>query len=117
MILFDVQAVQSRAHGERGIARLLPRARDGHRGACDPGRINAFAVNPHLPVPSSLEPLLRTGRVIRSDDLDPGHPNRLLHVGSPLELGWPIGELFFGRPRKLVVNLFDLIPAIFSSTT
>ena len=112
MILFDVQAVQSKAHGERGIARfclelaLAIEARNPHR-------IDYFVVNPHLEVPRSLDVLRATGRVVASDDVRLQRSVDLLHVGSPLELGYSIDKLFFSRPRKLVVNLFDLIPAIF----
>ena len=112
MILFDVQAVQSRAHGERGIARYaLELAFAIERLA--PGRIDAFVVNPNRAVPDTIEPLLRTGRVMRSDQLPPGRAS-LLHIASPIELDVPADELIVGQPQNLVVNLYDLIPLVFA---
>src|SRR5687768_17014438 len=103
MIVFDIQAVQSRSHGERGIARYcLEVAHAIERIA--PNHIDRYSVNPHRPIPASLEHLLRTGKVVRSAELAGSHLS-LLHIGSPVELDLPVDEIVFGRPERLVVNL------------
>ncbi|MCU1359981.1 MAG: hypothetical protein JWN99_1270 [Ilumatobacteraceae bacterium] len=111
MIVFDIQAVQSRSHGERGIARYcLEVAHAIERIA--PDHIDRYTVNPHRPIPASLEHLIRTGKVVRSDEVSRERLS-LLHVGSPVELDLPIEQIVFGQPERLVVNLFDLIPLVF----
>jgi glycosyltransferase involved in cell wall biosynthesis len=111
MIGFDLQAAQSRSHGERGIARyVLALAAEIERIA--PDRVGCYLVNPDRPLPESLLPFVRTGKVRRSDDLLDS-PLSVLHMTSPMELDVPLGGLLVGNPRALVVNLYDLIPLVF----
>ena len=111
MIVYDLQALQSRAHADRGIARYtceLARAIT----KLDPARIDCFSINPVLGVPSSIYGFADTHRIVRSDQLK-GKKVSLLHITSPVELDRPIEQMLTGRPDKLIVNLYDLIPAIF----
>lgn len=111
MIAFDIQAVQSRSHGERGIARFCLELAHAIEHIA-PAHVNHYVVNPHRPVPASLERLMRSGKVVRSDEID--HQSlSLLHIGSPIELDLPIEQILYGQPERLVVNLFDLIPLVF----
>jgi glycosyltransferase involved in cell wall biosynthesis len=111
MIVFDIQAVQSRSHGERGIARYcLEVAHAIERLA--PDHITYYSVNPNRPIPESLEQLVPTGKVVRSDEIAGRIPS-LLHIGSPVELDLPVEQIVVGRPERLVANLYDLIPLVF----
>jgi glycosyltransferase involved in cell wall biosynthesis len=113
---YDIQGVQSRAHGERGIARyLLESAAALER--LYPGVVERFLLNPDLEVPGSLEPLTTSGRLQLSDRVRPGEVTSW-HVGSPIELAVPLSRLW---PRsaqaagvRLVVTLYDLIPRLFA---
>lgn len=111
MIAFDIQAVQSRSHGERGIARFCLELAHAIEHTA-PDHVHHYVVNPHRPIPASLERLMRSGKVVRSDEID--HQSlSLLHIGSPIELDLPIDQILYGQPERLVVNLFDLIPLVF----
>jgi glycosyltransferase involved in cell wall biosynthesis len=111
MIAFDLRPVQSRAHGERGIARFTLDLGLAIERA-DPGRIGCFLVDPDRALPDRLLPFLPTGRVYRADDPELP-PVSLLHLTSPVELDIPIERLIVGQPRRIVANLYDLIPLIF----
>jgi glycosyltransferase involved in cell wall biosynthesis len=113
-VLVDVQAVQSPAHGERGIARyVLNVAQElerSHRGL-----VSHYLLNPTLSVPGALEPLLGTGRVTYSDRVA-GTRGSVYHIASPIE-HVPLERLM---PRythtegmQVVVTLYDLIPKLF----
>ena len=108
MIVFDLQAVQSAAHGERGIARYvfdLARTLARHH----PDAVDVFAWNDELPHVPRLDELdlgdrLRSFSELRNADVD------VLHVNSPFEL-LPYGEVMAPvRARRLVVTCYDLIP-------
>lgn len=108
MIVFDLQAVQSAAHGERGIARYVT---DLARTLATehPDVVDVFAWNDQLPRVPRLDELglgdrLRPFSELRNLDVD------LLHVNSPFELldygqvGVPV------RAGRLVTTCYDLIP-------
>ena len=108
MIVYDLQAVQSAAHGERGIARYV-RDLAETLAAEHPDVVDVFAWNDDLPYVDRLDEFalgdrLRPFSELRDLDVD------LLHVNSPFELldygqiGVPV------RARKLVVTCYDLIP-------
>ena len=113
-VLFDIQGIQSPAHGERGIARyLLELALALDRW--HPGRISRFVLNPDLPLPPAVEPFLAGGKLTYSDRLD-SSDERLYHIGSPFEYipfdrVWP--QSVHDRRMRLVVTLYDLIPKLF----
>jgi glycosyltransferase involved in cell wall biosynthesis len=113
-VLLDIQAVQSPAHGERGIARyVLNVAQELERG--HPGLVSRYLLNPTLPVPGALESVLGTGRVTYADRVA-GAQARVYHIASPIE-HVPLERLM---PRytqtdgmRIVVTLYDLIPKLF----
>jgi glycosyltransferase involved in cell wall biosynthesis len=114
-VLYDIQGVQSRAHGERGIARYLLESAGALRDA-QPTIVERFLLNPDLEVPGSLEPLTSSGLLQFSDRVQVGDAS-IYHVGSPIELAVPVARLW---PRtaqaagvRLVVTLYDLIPRLF----
>jgi glycosyltransferase involved in cell wall biosynthesis len=111
---FDIQGVQSAAHGERGISRYLTElSRALERW--HPGSVARYLLDPQLAVPGSIEPLAATGKVTFTDRANPGEAS-IYHVGSPFEFIsldriWP--RFAHRTGMRLVVTLYDLIPAIF----
>jgi glycosyltransferase involved in cell wall biosynthesis len=111
---FDIQGVQSPAHGERGIARYLTElARALERW--HPESVARYLLDPDLPVPGSIEPLAASGRLALTNQVD-GADATIYHVGSPFEY-MPLDRLW---PRwahrsglRLAVTLYDLIPELF----
>jgi glycosyltransferase involved in cell wall biosynthesis len=113
-VLLDIQALQSPAHGERGIARyVLNVAQELEHSR--PGLVSRYLLNPTLPVPGALESLLGTGRVTFAERAA-GAGGHVYHVASPIE-HVPLKRLM---PRythtdglRVVVSLYDLIPKLF----
>lgn len=112
-VIFDVQGIQSRAHGERGIARYL--AELATALAAHPAKpISRFAVNRELPVPGAIQPLTSRVPVVYSSELPPVD-ERVYHIGSPIELTVPVSQLLPRAVERLrtVATLYDLIPLRF----
>jgi glycosyltransferase involved in cell wall biosynthesis len=113
-VFFDIQGVQSAAHGERGIARYLTElSRALERW--HPDSVARYLLDPHLAVPGSIEPLAATKRVAFTERADPREAS-VYHVGSPfefipLERIWP--RFAHRTGMRLAVTLYDLIPAVF----
>ena len=113
-VFFDIQGVQSAAHGERGIARYLTElSRALERW--HPDSVARYLLDPHLAVPGSIEPLAATGKVTFTDRADAEEAS-VYHVGSPFEFIpldriWP--RFAHRTGMRLAVTLYDLIPAIF----
>jgi glycosyltransferase involved in cell wall biosynthesis len=113
-VLLDIQALQSPAHGERGIARyVLNVAQELEHSR--PGLVSHYLLNPTLAVPGALESLLGTGRVTYAERAA-GAGAYVYHVASPIE-HVPLERLM---PRythtdglRVVVTLYDLIPKLF----
>jgi glycosyltransferase involved in cell wall biosynthesis len=108
MIAYDLQAVQSVAHGERGIARFvgdLARAIEREH----PDAVDLYLWNDALPRVDRLDELgvddkLRSFSDARGAEVD------VLHVNSPFEL-IEVGDFVPPvRARRTVVTCFDLIP-------
>lgn len=113
-VLLDIQAVQSPAHGERGIARyVLSVAEELERNHS--GLVSQYLLNPTLAAPGTLEPLLGNGRVAYADRVA-GARAGVYHVASPIE-HVPLERLLPGyvdtQQMRLVVTLYDLIPKLF----
>jgi glycosyltransferase involved in cell wall biosynthesis len=120
-VLIDVQATQSASHRDRGVARYTAELAAAlwrtHRPL-----VHSFLLNPDLPPPGAVEPLVASGRLCYSDrgDFRLGDDDgaRLLHVASPFELDVPVSRLWPAaaatRGLRLVVTLYDLIPEIFA---
>jgi len=114
-VLFDVQGVQSPGHAERGIARYLLESASALE-RWHPGAVDRYLVNPDFEVPGSLEPLTSSGRIQFSNRLVFG-ASTVYHVGSPVELGVPLSQLWPPGAQsvggRLVATLYDLIPRLF----
>jgi len=112
MIVFDIQAVQSIEHGERGIARYtgeLARALQARH----PHLVDVFAYNDALPYVARLDALGLEGKLQSFSELR-GQRVDLLHVNSPFEQP-SIGELAVPViAERTVVTCYDLIPYLFS---
>lgn len=112
MIVFDIQAVQSIAHGERGIARytgeLAKALQQNH-----PDLVDVFAYNDAMPYAPRLDRLGLEGKLVPFSELRGVHVD-LLHVNSPFEqpnihlLQTPVVA------DRTVVTCYDLIPYRFS---
>ena len=113
-VYVDVQGVQSKDHGERGIARYILETSKSLT-VDHPGVVDAFTVNPYLAVPFSLEPLLAAGRLHPQPAIRP-LPGDVLHVASPFEMHVPMRQLWPSAFRhsgvRLAVTLYDLIPLL-----
>ena len=116
-VVFDLIGVQSKEHGERGIARyVLHLALEVERQA--PGLVDHYLVRPGLPIPGALEPLISTGRVrqltkdrSRLDTTEGG----VFIAGSlfEIDLGWVIPQAFRASNWRRIAVLYDLIPMLF----
>jgi len=116
-VVLDVQAVQSRAHGERGIARYtIDLALAVERVA--PGLVDAFVMNPALPVSSGLTSLRETGRLMRADDHRLANGAAVYHVASPFE-SLPLAQLLpspvVNHRTRVITTVYDLIPLLYPS--
>ena len=84
MIVFDLQAVQSAAHGERGIARYV-RDLAETLAALHPDVVDIFAWNDNLPYVDRLAELELGGRLrpfseLRNLEVDVLHADERLHA-------------------------------------
>ena len=59
-LLLDIQSTQSRAHGQRGIARYTTSLATELLGR--PGRVRRLLLNPEMPAPSPLPPSLAAAK-------------------------------------------------------
>jgi glycosyltransferase involved in cell wall biosynthesis len=115
-VLLDVQATQSAGHRDRGVARYVAELAAALVRGPDGDLVHSLLLNPDLPPPGRVQPLVATGRLVYSDrcDLDGAG---LLHVMSPFELDVALPRLWLARggARRLplVVTLFDVIPERF----
>jgi glycosyltransferase involved in cell wall biosynthesis len=116
-LLVDLQATQSIAHGERGIARYA--ASQTKALMAMPGAVDAVFLNPALPFPSHLDPAIKnspllqwnTARLFRRM----ARPTSAYYITSPLEISPPYAECIIsphnvGSSAPLAVTLYDLIP-------
>ena len=114
-VFYDIQGVQSRAHGERGIARYLVESALALQ-RWHPGSVDRYLLNSDLATPASIEPLTAFGRLDFADRA-PLESAAIYHVGSPVETWIPLRSLWPRRVEqaggRLVVTLYDLIPRLF----
>jgi glycosyltransferase involved in cell wall biosynthesis len=112
--LFDVQGVQSRVFGERGVARYLVEL----AAALErwyPEAVERYLVNPDFPMTRALGQLPSSDRVGTIDDAGSA---LVYHVGSAFEPDATLDAIWPARARDmhLAVTLYDLIPQRFSGT-
>ncbi len=119
-VVYDLLGVQSRDHGERGIARYvlqLGLAIERRR----PGLIDQFLMHPGLPLPASAEALIATGRVIRTDER---RHERTPMAGGVFIAGSPFEAFHFtsdhilpdyarGPAWRRLAVVHDVIPGLF----
>ena len=111
MLAFDLQGAQSLDHRDRGVARYV-RELALALERLDPSAVGVYVLNPDLPSPGGVEPLVATGKVRFSDEVDWSSVGTL-HVASPYELSVPIGRVVPKRWHgRLVVTLFDLVSEV-----
>jgi glycosyltransferase involved in cell wall biosynthesis len=117
-VWLDAQGTQSVDHAERGIGRYIgEQVAAVSRSA--PGVFGAVHLDPELPVPASLEPLLGLDVLQRGPNRPQPGPElpAIYHVASPMELVTPLDSLWPRWARsgdvRMVVTLFDLIPLLF----
>ncbi|HLI15914.1 MAG TPA: glycosyltransferase [Acidimicrobiales bacterium] len=111
----DLQALQSPMTRTRGIGRYaadFALALEEHR----PDLVGRYLLNPRLPPPAPLEPLLATGKLAYVGDADAIGPwTRVLHLLSPLDTSSPTAALWPAQAARagvrLSVTVYDLIPA------
>ena len=114
-VVLDVQGIQSRTFGERGVARYLIEL----AAALEewfPGVVDRYLVNPSLPVARGLDLLPPPHRLGAVDDVPAS--TRVYHLGSAFEPDVSIDGLWppAARSLQLVVTLYDLIPELFPET-
>jgi glycosyltransferase involved in cell wall biosynthesis len=109
-VVVDLQALQSPDHRGRGISRYayeLAVALERRH----PELVGRYLLNPDLPPPADLGPLLGSGKVDYSGVPDSA---RVLHALSPFELGVPIDRVWprwaHARGLRFCATVYDLIP-------
>jgi glycosyltransferase involved in cell wall biosynthesis len=111
VLVLDIQGTQSLDHRDRGVAGYI-RETALALERLHPDAVAAYSLNPDLPLPGGVEPLVASGKLRFSDEI-PWADVETLHVMSPYELSVPLRRLvpapFTGR---LVVTLFDLISEV-----
>ena len=119
-LLVDLQATQSQAHADRGVARYV---KEQVRALARLGVGDAYLLNPHLPFPRALDqdlltsPKLRWGtqsevrKVVEADDAPVA-----FYLTSPFELSLRAeGDLpphLLRGDVPVVATLYDLIPLV-----
>lgn len=116
-VVYDLLGVQSKEHGERGIARYVLNLALAIE-SCDPNLVDIYVVRDHLPAPGVLEPLIRTGKVRHARHLAEAPPRSGVYlVASPFELGESLDSILPNWARgprwRRAGILYDLIPMIF----
>jgi glycosyltransferase involved in cell wall biosynthesis len=117
-IYCDLQATQTPTNPDRGIARYVAEfsraVEENH-----PGVVEAWVLNPALPVPAHILPLMTGGAVRSQDDPDLSPPD-VWHVLSPFEdagTGRLLDQVWPRWARtsrtRLLVTLYDVIPLIY----
>jgi glycosyltransferase involved in cell wall biosynthesis len=120
-LLVDLQATQSQAHADRGIARYV---KEQTRAMLRRGVGDALLLNPHLPFPRNLDQDLLTHPELRWNtqtevrrliDADPDRPIAY-YLTSPFELSLRAeGDLpahLWRGSVPVVATLYDLIPLV-----
>jgi len=109
-VVVDLQALQSPDFRGRGIARYayeLAVALERHH----PDMVCRYLLNPDLPPPADLGPLLGSGKV---DYCGVPDSARVLHALSPFELAVPMDRVWprwaHERGLRFCATVYDLIP-------
>ncbi len=118
-VVFDLIGFQNREHGERGIARYVQNLALALERT-DPSFVDHYLVHPHVPLPQGIEPLVSTGKLLRSDDVEERIDiagGGLFIAGSVFELQEPLTTILPSWARtpgwRSATILYDLIPLRF----
>ena len=116
-VVLDLQAAQSPAYRERGVARYaLDFAAALVRTV--PELVDQVLFRPDLPPVRDLPPALVDGPLTTSAHWD--RPGGVFHALSPFDIGTPVREVWPREAsragRRLVVTVYDLIPELFPDT-
>ncbi|MEZ5379861.1 MAG: glycosyltransferase [Acidimicrobiales bacterium] len=119
-VVFDLIGFQNREHGERGIARYVQNLALGLERV-DPEFVDHYLVHPHVPLPQGIEPLITSGKLLRSDrllDCVDHAAGGLFIAGSVFELQEPLSTILPAWARapqwRTAAVLYDLIPLRFA---
>ncbi|MGO9964784.1 MAG: glycosyltransferase [Acidimicrobiales bacterium] len=113
-VLFDLQTLQSPALRQRAVARyayeLAVALEQGH-----PQLVGRYLLNPDLPAPGDLEPLVSAGKVGHMDPSDQvAAEARVLHVISPFDPAVAVSRIWprwaHARGLHLCATAYDPVP-------
>jgi glycosyltransferase involved in cell wall biosynthesis len=119
-MLYDLQGAQSIGYRDRGVARyVVELARAIERRA--PTAVSTYLLNPDLPLPANIEPLVASGKLRFVDERGVyGAGGDRLHLASLVELDVPLDRLLPPAARaagvRFTTTVFDLIPLSMPAT-
>lgn len=113
-LLVDLQGAQSVDHRDRGVARYVRELALAYERMGPASPVSRYLLNPDLPLPGGIEPLVASGKLRFVDEDDAYVAGGVLHLASPVELAIPVERLLPPVVRRLglrvVCTVFDLIP-------
>jgi glycosyltransferase involved in cell wall biosynthesis len=118
-MLYDLQGAQSIGYRDRGVARYVRElALAVERRA--PDAVRAYLLNPDLPLPGGIEPLVASGKLRFVDEPGVYGAGDLLHLASAMDLSIAIDRLVPPAARvaglRITATVFDLIPLSMPAT-
>jgi glycosyltransferase involved in cell wall biosynthesis len=119
-VLLDLQGAQSVDHRDRGVARYVTELALAAERLGDRSPVEAYLLNPDLPLPGGIEPLVASGKLRFVDEPGVYRPGALVHLASVIELSIPIDRLLPPAAREAGVRVsatvFDLIQLAMPAT-
>jgi glycosyltransferase involved in cell wall biosynthesis len=119
-VLLDLQGAQSVDHRDRGVARYVTELALAAERLGDRSPVEAYLLNPDLPLPGGIEPLVASGKLRFVDEPGVYRPGAHVHLASPIELSIPIDRLLPPAAReaglRFTATVFDLIPLAMPAT-
>ncbi len=114
-VWLDARGTQSVGHAERGIARYVAEQAEALLEIA-PELIGWVGLNPAMPTPPSIDPLIGSDRLTWQSKAQPAGRKAppIYHVMSPFEADLSLDDIWPAWIRdsdsRLVVTLYDLIP-------
>ena len=113
-MLLDLQGAQSVDHRDRGVARYVRELALAYERMGPASPVSAYLLNPDLPLPGGIEPLVASRKLRFVDEPDVYARGEVLHLASPVELSIPVDRLLPAAARAargpVVCTAFDLVP-------